>query len=227
MELLLEMFGKNERPECSVFCVQAIRMEKTNIYVLKLTSGKYYIGKSSKCDERIESHLDGNGSYWTSKYTPIGIEKIIKNVSPFEEDKITKEYMSKYGINNVRGGTYITEYLSETQTEHLKKEIWAANDLCTRCGRSGHFVKDCYAIKDTNGKQLDDEEEVVWCCDICDVEFNTEKECDIHQLRCNSKISNKCYRCGRAGHYANNCYARTKYNGRILSDSEDDYSSDY
>jgi hypothetical protein len=70
---------------------------------------------------------------------------MIENISPFEEDKITKEYMSKYGIDKVRGGSYVEVELSPFQIDALQKEIWAANDLCTKCGRSGHFVKDCYA----------------------------------------------------------------------------------
>jgi 2',3'-cyclic-nucleotide 2'-phosphodiesterase (5'-nucleotidase family) len=36
-------------------------------------------------------HQEGNGSRWTRKYKPIEIESVYKNVSSFEEDKITKE----------------------------------------------------------------------------------------------------------------------------------------
>jgi hypothetical protein len=32
---------------------------------------------------------------WAKKYKSILLKKIIENVSPHEEDKITKEYMSK------------------------------------------------------------------------------------------------------------------------------------
>ena len=35
----------------------------------------------------------------------------------------------------------------------------------------------------------------------------------------------KCYRCGRSGHWANNCYARTDVDGDEL-DSDDDYESE-
>jgi hypothetical protein len=36
------------------------------------------------------------GSEWTKLYPFIEIDKIIYNCSPFEEDRYTLEYMSKY-----------------------------------------------------------------------------------------------------------------------------------
>ena len=117
-------------------------MSNTNIYVLRLKGGRYYVGKSNNVMNRYQQHLNGNGSSWTRKYKPVSLEKTIKNISPFEEDKITKEYMSKYGIDKVRGGSYVEMELSEFHMDALKMEIWAANDLCAQCGRSGHFVRD-------------------------------------------------------------------------------------
>ena len=78
----------------------------TSIYILKLESGKYYIGKSNDVNKRFEQHITGNGSSFTKIYKPVAIDKIIKNTSPFDEDKITKEYMIKYGIDNVRALCY-------------------------------------------------------------------------------------------------------------------------
>lgn len=109
----------------------------TNIYVLHLED---YIGKSDNVMKRYEQHMNGFGSAWTRKYKPISLEKTIENVSAFEEDKTTKEYMSKYGIDKVRGGSYVEIELSEFHIDALKMEIWAAKDLCTQCGRSGHFI---------------------------------------------------------------------------------------
>ena len=139
-------------------------MSKINIYVLKLESGKYYIGKSNDIHKRFQQHLNGIGSSWTKKYKPLKIEKIINNTSPFDEDKVTKELMDKYGIDNVRGGSYSNIELSDFQIETIKTEIWGATDLCSQCGHKGHFIKDCYAKIDVFGKSLkkdqeDDEEE--------------------------------------------------------------------
>jgi len=138
----------------------------STIYVLRLKGGRYYIGKSNNVMNRYKQHLNGSGSAWTRKYKPVSVEKTIHNVSPFEEDKITKEYMSTYGIDKVRGGSYVEIKLSEFHMAALHMEIWAANDLCTQCGRSGHFVKDCYATTDASKIEYEESEESEeWCCE--------------------------------------------------------------
>jgi hypothetical protein len=43
--------------------------------------------------------------------------------------------------------------------EALKMEIWGAKDLCTQCGRAGHWVKDCYAKTDASGNSIEYDEE--------------------------------------------------------------------
>ena len=216
-------------------------MSNTNIYVLRLEGGRYYVGKSDNVMTRYQQHIKGSGSAWTRKYKPVSLEKTIENVSSFEEDKVTKEYMSKYGIDKVRGGSYVEVELSEFHTDALKMEIWAAKDLCTQCGRPGHFVKDCHAKTDASGNKIEYEEDNdEWGCEYCDRTFTTAFGCGVHEKSC--KVKNKktpyvkqvtskkesvCYRCGHPGHYSPDCYARTHHMGYTLdSDCESDEDSD-
>ena len=154
----------------------------TNIYILKLRDGKYYIGKTYHLERRIQQHLNGTACSWTNNYPPISVEQIIPNASDFDEDKYTKEYMHKFGIDNVRGGSYVTEELDEVQYYSIQKEIWAAKNLCTKCGRSGHFVKNCKYKTYVNGNSI-----ICYECDYCEEEFDTEELCEKHEKNCKSK----------------------------------------
>jgi predicted GIY-YIG superfamily endonuclease len=185
-------------------------MNKTNIYILRLEHGKYYVGKSNNVLKRYHEHASGSGSTWTAKYKPIEFVQVIENVSPFDEDKWVKEYMAKYGIDNVRGGAYANELLDDVQHLVLQKEIWAAKDRCTQCGRKGHFEKDCYAVTDIYGNPIG-----VWSCHVCNQEFNNPDTCEKHERACKQNQI-ECYRCGYKGHYANACYAKRHVDGRIL-----------
>jgi predicted GIY-YIG superfamily endonuclease len=156
----------------------------TNIYILKLQGGKYYVGKTDDIYSRYQQHLDGKGSYWTRKYKPLSVEKVIENASPFDEDKYVKEYMAKYGIDKVRGGCYVTETLDDIQEHTLQTEIWAAQDRCTNCGKKGHFVKNCKETRDINGKEIEYEDELVFACEYCDKEYSAESICLAHEKVC-------------------------------------------
>jgi len=122
----------------------------TNIYILELENNKYYIGKTDDVSKRYEQHINGNGSYWTKINKPISIIKTIENCSVFDEDKYVKEYMFKYGINNVRGGTYNQIKINDDIIKFLENEFKTSNNLCYKCGGSDHFVEECTFISIEN-----------------------------------------------------------------------------
>lgn len=200
----------------------------TTVYVLKLEGNRYYVGKSDNPKKRFEEHVRGDGASWTRLHKPYKIERVIPNASPFDEDKYTKEYMAKYGIDAVRGGSYIERELDDAQVYALQRELRMASDKCTTCGRSGHFAANCYAKTDVEGNKI--EEIIVYVCEYCNKEFDSEKECAKHELYHKykgggsvfHKQSISCFRCGRIGHYASSCYAKTDSKGYELDD-EDDY----
>lgn len=115
-----------------------------NIYALELDSGKYYIGKTSRdVSIRVQEHTTGNGSEWTSTYKPVKIIENYQSDSQFEEDILTKKYMIKHGIDNVRGGSYTKFVLDEWQIKSLEHEFKSVSDCCYKCGEKGHFANVC------------------------------------------------------------------------------------
>jgi len=115
----------------------------TTIYILCLTNNKYYIGKTSNSQKRILNHFQHQGSAWTKKYKPISVEKVINNADNFDEDKWTIKYMQKYGIANVRGGSFCSIQLSKSNKETLQRMITGSSDCCYKCGQSGHYISQC------------------------------------------------------------------------------------
>lgn len=123
----------------------------THIYILLCERGKYYVGKSDNVEARFRQHMRGDGCAWTRAYKPIKILKIVRNTSPFEEDKQVKILMTRHGIENVRGGTYAQMNLDYATTQILKRELYGTTDGCTRCGRTTHFVNECNAYATVDG----------------------------------------------------------------------------
>jgi len=113
------------------------------IYILKLTNCKYYVGKTTNPKIRLDDHFNFSGSNWTKKNKPIQIEKIIPDCDDFDEDKYTIKYMEKYGINNVRGGSFCQNQLSDDNKKTIEKMINGATDKCYICGKTGHFANKC------------------------------------------------------------------------------------
>ena len=214
------------------------------IYVLQLEQGKYYIGKTNNPTFRLENHFNSNGSAWTKKYKPIKVLELIPDCDDYDEDKYTRKYMDKYGIDNVRGGSFCEINLNENNIATLNQMSNGTNNKCFTCGSEEHFANHCNKkeklIKTDNSnekcdcptsyfsahrrskcllnnlikqtkqfEESDDDDECVWCCEYCDRTFTTAFGAGVHEKSCKEKNSNQdtCFRCGREGHYATNCYA--------------------
>lgn len=116
------------------------------IYIIQLEKEKYYIGKTNNPQFRLENHFNLNGSAWTKKYKPNTVLELIPNCDDYDEDKHTIKYMEKYGINNVRGGSFCEIKLTDNNVITLEQMIKSVTNKCYICGKDDHFANECRNI---------------------------------------------------------------------------------
>ena len=183
------------------------------IYILKLTEGKYYVGKTNDAFRRIEDHKSNSGSAWTKIYEPIEIINIYDNCSDFDEDKYTFEMMAKYGIDNVRGGSFVKIDLPQDQIKVLTTVIRSNTGKCFICGSSKHFVSDCQINKEKYSsifKTVEFEQSI-------QPTKNNKKKREYNDINNNNSNNfNSCFTCGQPGHFAKNCYAKPSSKSPII-----------
>ena len=259
------------------------------IYVLKLNSNKYYVGRtdrnvndrflehcnpqsqseirshkcnpqsqseirSHKCNPQSQSEIrshkcnpqlitndcesnifNTNGASWTRLYKPLEILEVYQTNDNFDEDKYTIKMMSKFGIDNVRGGSFVNEKLTNEQIDIIKKMINNGIDGCFKCGSKDHYINQCShkdeIIENTSVSEIINKMSKfksyrckAYCCRFCGKVFSTMKGATHHEnIYCvknpNRQTSkNNCIRCGNIGHSPSYCYAKRHINGNYLKD---------
>ena len=214
------------------------------IYVFELEGGRYYVGKSDTPDVRIEAHLSGEGSHFTRLHKPLKLIEIISDCDDYDEDKYTLKYMDMYGIHNVRGGTFSQIELSEANIHMINRMINGAKNQCFICGSKDHFVKNCDKKSEVKVAFVDGKCDCISsvfsphrkskCAlkkvfNLFDLFTNMEEDEEddkpfhdgndstpIAKSSSKKKKSRACYRCGREGHYATSCYAKTNSKGKRI-----------
>lgn len=120
------------------------------VYVLGLEENKFYVGITTNMKKRMAQHFaqvsgEHYGSAWTRLYRPMGVLETLENVPPIYENIMTKQYMAKYGIENVRGGAYCEVNLDADTMKILTvfiREIRSEMGLCFACG-GNHYITQC------------------------------------------------------------------------------------
>lgn len=201
------ILGKNFFPSNSK--TETTSTNNFTIYELELENGKYYVGKTTKSAEaRFEQHKTGIGSTWTKLHKPIKIIKSYKG-DKYTEDISTLRLMELYGIDNVRGGSYVNIVLGARDKDHIRKLIGSFNDHCWKCGKSGHFAKNCSVGTENNNKnnKINNNKLMTNSSKIVVQRFRFK----------NQKGKKHCWRCGHTNHVdAFKCFAKIDINGKPL-----------
>ena len=133
-----------------------------NIYILELEGGKFYVGKTDHTFQRFNQHWQGLGAKWTQKHKPVDLYAFHKDRTDSDENKFTLAMMRNFGVQNVRGGSWVKVDMTQGEIRRLQSRLDKSrrrrNELktaCARCGRTSHNITTCYARSHANGKPLD------------------------------------------------------------------------
>lgn len=92
------------------------------IYLLKLQNNKYFVGNTNCLKKSYDKYFIKKkyDIEWLKVNKPIKMEKMyhIGNIN-----KYTLKYMSKYSIQDVRGGKYSDLIIEKKELEQLKKKL--------------------------------------------------------------------------------------------------------
>jgi len=126
------------------------------IYVLELAQGRVYVGRTSDMKRRVGQHMTGKGSAFSQAFPPTGVllprlGQVRGSDEAAERDE-TLRYMFLRGIPLVRGWKYTRVCMSEHESQDAEENIRELFDLCRRCGHPGHFITQCKANFDRNGR---------------------------------------------------------------------------
>ena len=199
----------------------------TIVYVLQCVLGMYYVGRTKRDHlERFAEHRAGTGSSWTSIYPPLCVICHYPG-DKWEEDKLVLQYMEKYGVDHVRGGSYSAMKLSNADLTEIRKRLDSANDRCYKCHMKGHFANKCGGdIKvsppvSPRGRYVppplpSSPRSAALTCERCWRRGHIISNCSAY-TRVNGSTITPCTRCGRYTHERDACLEKTDIAGRSIT----------
>lgn len=100
------------------------------VYILQLEHGKFFVGGAKDPVKAMEEHREGLGGVWTQVHKPIRMLEQHPFQSEADIDLHTKTTMRKYGIENVRGGSWSNPRLTDAVRHQLNKDFHEQSGDC-------------------------------------------------------------------------------------------------
>lgn len=192
--------------------------EQQYVYLLELQNGKYYVGRTNDVTRRVQQHRGDSDAEWVHLHHFVRLVSSRPISSRLEEDLEVKKAMLQYGIDNVRGGTYSTIFLSEQTMATLKQELVHAEDKCFGCGGKDHYLSTCPLSK--KATQVVKKSDCTRCgrnthsADKCFATQRLDGTPLVAQAPIIDEVNVKnCTKCGRNTHTAEKCFASLKLDG--------------
>ena len=132
------------------------------VYVLELSGGNFYVGKSEDIESRISQHEKGSGAAWAKIHPIIGrVDTITQKMDDLEswERAETLELAHKYGIEKVRGHMWTQNILTEQKKNEFIGQIRERRDLCRKCGSPDHMISSCRSREPESESEQESESE--------------------------------------------------------------------
>jgi predicted GIY-YIG superfamily endonuclease len=171
-----------------------------HLYILELTCGKYFVGKSRNVEHTYAYYECGFGPKWIQTYNPVRIVE----TRPITGDKdvlnATLALMKTHGLDSVRHYGCGEMRLPDEEERAIRFLMHAPSDACAKCHATGHTVEACTQPENTS-----------WACQWCVSDYPNRYACEQHEKGCRPpkaevKAHDWCTRCGRLYHTANRCF---------------------
>ena len=97
-----------------------------NLYIIELIDNRFFIHHQQNLDDYDSNKIIDNCIRlfkFVNKYKPIKILDIIINIELLQVDRYVLQYMDKFGVDFVRGGSYIEEILPGFMTKSLNVQL--------------------------------------------------------------------------------------------------------
>ena len=180
---------------------------------------------------RISDHFEASGSSWTRRYKPVKVLEIHPSTSECDEQNLTQKYMSRHGMDNVRGGPWCKAKLTDAEKEVIGKMIQSMTDCCYKCREKGHFANKCTACERCRRSNHDEANCFAktdkFGNEISSDESDYSEDVEVVDCKYGAVIDCVCERCGRPNHDITFCFAKKDVDGNEILLSSDEYNSDY